>query len=95
MLADPGLVPLLMLCNASPGTRTHLPVVFHSDLIFCLLLGTLAVTNGYIGNICLIQAPKRVSSPNDMEASSILANSAAVLGIASGSFMGYLVERRL
>ena len=91
----PGLVPLIMLCNASPSTRAHLPVLFPSDLIFCSLLATLAFTNGYVGNICLIQAPKRVSAPKDREAISILTNSATVLGIASGSFVGCLLQRTL
>ena len=52
-----GLIPSFMLCNASPESRT-LPVIIDSDIAFAIMVAVLGLTVGYIGNICLILAPK-------------------------------------
>ena len=46
-----------MLCNVSPDSRT-LPVIIDSDVAFALMVAALGLSVGYIGNICLIEAPK-------------------------------------
>lgn len=46
-----------MLCNASPESRT-LPVIVDSDIAFALMVAVLGLSVGYIGNICLTEAPK-------------------------------------
>lgn len=50
-----------MLCNVSPESRT-LPVIIDSDVAFALMVAALGLSVGYIGNICLIEAPKTSGS---------------------------------
>jgi hypothetical protein len=50
-------IPLFMYCNASPGQR-HLPVVFHTDADYIMFIIFFSVSNGYFGNLCMIQGPK-------------------------------------
>ena len=52
-----GLIPLFMLCNVSPESRT-LPVIIDSDVAFAIMVAALGLSVGYIGNICLTEAPK-------------------------------------
>ena len=46
-----------MLCNVSPESRT-LPVIIDSDVAFAVMVAALGLSAGYIGNICLTEAPK-------------------------------------
>ncbi len=46
-----------MVANAAPESRT-LPVLIDSDYGFAVCVGILGFSVGYIGNLCLIQAPK-------------------------------------
>ncbi len=89
-----GLVPVLMFCNASPLFR-HTRVLFRSDAGFAAAVAALAVSSGYIGNLCGIHAPKRVKSGPEREATAILLNMAIVLGIATGSAVSYFLAQTL
>uniref|UniRef100_A0A336MAB6 CSON012193 protein n=1 Tax=Culicoides sonorensis TaxID=179676 RepID=A0A336MAB6_CULSO len=81
-------IPLLALCNTKP--RHSLPVLFHSDSIFILLMSGLAVSNGYLANIAMICAPKIVREHEKEMASSIMAAFLGV-GLAGGSMISFLL----
>ena len=87
-------IPLFMYCNAAPDLRS-LPVVFHSDAVFCCLIVLLGLTVGYIGNLTLIHAPKTSEDAESQEATSLLLTSCFVLGQASGSFGSYFIVKGL
>lgn len=89
-----GLVPLIMLCNAAPQTRTT-RVRIAPDWAFCTLNAILSVSNGYLGNICMIHGPKRLKFPVERETASILINSMIVIGIATGSALSLLLRQAL
>jgi hypothetical protein len=87
-------IPLFMYCNAAPDLRT-LPVVFHSDAVFCCLVVLLGLSVGYIGNLTLIHAPKTSDDAESQEATSLLLTSCFVLGQATGSFGSYFLMKSL
>ena len=87
-------IPLFMYCNAAPDLRS-LPVVFHSDAVFCCLIVLLGLTVGYIGNLTLIHAPKTSDDAESQEATSLLLTSCFVIGQASGSFGSYFIVKGL
>ncbi len=91
-----GIIPLVMFCNAAPVTRTSV-VAFPSDSVFCTLVAILGLTNGYVGNLCMIHSPRRLKGNHggQRELTSILTNSAIVLGIATGSALTCVVTRLL
>ena len=66
---------------------------FHSDLAFCGLVLALAVSNGYIGNVCMIYSPQMVKLPAEREAVSIFMNSMNVIGVATGSTVSYFLTK--
>ena len=55
------LIPLIMLCNAMPETRTHLPVLFKSEVYFIVFITLLGFTNGYVLINIMVNGPKAVS----------------------------------
>lgn len=89
-----GLIPLFMVCNAKPNSRT-LPLILGSDISFCTLVGTLALSVGYLGNHCLTNAPKTCDDAESQEASSLMLTATFVLGQASGSFLSYFVLKSI
>lgn len=91
----PVLVPLVMMCHMEGGGHAvrHVPGVIHSDLVFCLLVLVLSVSNGYIGNTCMIFSPQMVKLPAEREAVSIFMNSMNVIGIATGSTVSYFLTK--
>ena len=81
-----------MFCNVNPSSR-HLAVLFRYDAVFCCLVFFLAFSVGYIGNMCLIMAPKMSEDPASQEATSLALTAVFVLGQASGSFLSiFLLE---
>lgn len=89
------VVPLVMLCNAAPGARHQLPVVFDSDAVFCCLVVVLGLSVGYLGNLALIQAPKTSDMAESQEATSLILTAFYVLGQASGSFLSYFILKSI
>lgn len=79
-------VPLFLVCNI---VQNHpLPVLIHNDYIFIVMMALFAVSNGYIANICLMSAPKLVSSNEKEMASSIMAAFMGV-GLTCGSAISF------
>jgi len=89
-----GLIPFFMLCNASPESRT-LPVIVDSDIAFALMVAVLGLSVGYIGNICLTEAPKTSDDPPSQEATSLALTAFFVSAQASGSTLGYIAVNNI
>lgn len=85
-------IPLFLFCNASP-TKRELPVLFHSDMVYILLMSALALSNGYLGNICMIHGPKVWEDSQNQEATAMMLVAFLVLGTSIGSvFSNVLVK---
>ena len=50
-------IPLFMFCNAAPDIR-NLPVWFKTDADYYALMLMFSVSNGYLGNLCMMLGPK-------------------------------------
>jgi len=77
-----GFLPLFLLCNLSPGERTLVPVVFESDTAYLVIMTAFSLSNGYIGNICMMSAPQTVREHEGSTAASLMV---ALLGIGLGT----------
>jgi len=88
------LIPLFMFCNAKPESR-KLPLLFKSDAVFCSLLAILGFTVGYLGNICLTNAPKTSDDASSQEATSLILTAFFVFAQASGSFLSYFIVKNV
>ena len=89
-------IPIFLLCNASPSTRT-LPVVFTNDALFILFMSLLSLGNGYLGNLCMLNGPKKESDDNGdaQEKIAMILVAFLVLGQAFGSFASYFILQLL
>ena len=81
-------IPLFIFCNASPDTRT-LPVIFSSDADFIIITTFFALSNGYLGNICMLHGPKTVEDSVLQEETAMVLVACLVIGTGSGSFLSY------
>jgi len=52
-------IPLFLMCNI-PASELHLPYVFNHDFWPVILNVFFAVTNGYVGSLCMMNGPKLV-----------------------------------
>ena len=87
-------IPLFMLCNAAPSIR-NLPVYFSQDLDYYLLMTLFSVSNGYLGNLCMMQGPKTSESVGEQEMIASMMVAVLVLGIGGGSALSYPVVNML
>ncbi|OQR73919.1 equilibrative nucleoside transporter 1-like [Tropilaelaps mercedesae] len=84
------LVPLLMLCNISPHNCGSLPVIFYSDTVFIRVMAISGVSNGYLLNVSVVNAPK-TTSPENQELAGGLAACSMALGATYGSAISYFL----
>ncbi len=87
-------VPIFMLCNTSSSQR-HLPVIFASDAAYIIFMTVFAISNGYLGNLCMLLGPKSFSDGRDQELSAMVLVACLVLGTGSGSFLSYPIVSSL
>jgi len=83
-----GFIPLFMYCNAAPDKR-DIPVLFDKDADYYALMTVFSISNGYIGNICMMMGPKTVQNENQQEIVASMLVSILVLGIGIGSALSY------
>ena len=81
-------IPIFIFCNASPETRT-LPVIFSSDADFIIITMIFALSNGYLGNICMLHGPKTVEDSVLQEETAMVLVACLVIGTGCGSFLSY------
>ena len=83
-------IPLFPNCNIdSDKPRT---IIFKSDADFIAFMGLFAVSNGYIGNICMLHGPKSTPEKELQEAIALvllILIAGLVVGTCVGSFLSY------
>ena len=86
-------IPLFLNCNIdSAKPRT---VIFKSDADFIAFMGLFAVSNGYIGNICMLHGPKSTPEKELQEAIALILIAGLVVGTGVGSFLSYPIVASL
>eukprot|EP00088_Acartia_fossae_P026451 TRINITY_DN2728_c0_g1_i3.p1 TRINITY_DN2728_c0_g1~~TRINITY_DN2728_c0_g1_i3.p1 ORF type:complete len:453 (+),score=98.00 TRINITY_DN2728_c0_g1_i3:47-1360(+) len=75
-------LPLFLLCNLAPESRTIMPVVIESDTAYIIIMAIFSISNGYIGSICMMCAPQTVKESEAQTAASLMV---ALLGIGLGT----------
>ena len=83
-----------MLCNAAPDIR-NLPVVFATDADYYALMVMFSVSNGYLGNLCMMLGPKTSEDTSEQEMIASMMVAVLVLGIGIGSALSYPVVNLL
>jgi len=87
-------IPLFMLCNASPENR-QLPVLFNTDADYYALMAMFSISNGYLGNLCMMMGPKTSNDTLEQERIASMMVAVLVLGIGVGSGLSYPVVNLL
>jgi len=87
-------IPLLMVCNAAPDTRTHTPILISSDPIYVALMTVFAISNGYLTSVVMVSAPRRVESHQQETAANLMAGILG-LGLATGAALSALLVQLL
>ncbi|XP_062271006.1 equilibrative nucleoside transporter 1-like isoform X2 [Scomber scombrus] len=81
--------PLFMLCNVQP--RLNLPVFFHHDAVFIVLMVLFAFSNGYLASLCMCFGPKKVL-PHEAESAGVIMAFFLSLGLALGAGLSFLLR---
>ena len=79
-------VPLMLLCNIAPGQRHLIPVLMESDTAYIVLMLLLAISNGYLTTIVMVNAPGRVEEHEQQTASNLMVGLLG-LGLISGAML--------
>ena len=83
-----------MFCNAAPDIR-NLPVFFSTDADYYALMLMFSVSNGYLGNLCMMLGPKTSDNTQEQERIASLLVAVLVMGIGIGSALSYPVVNLL
>eukprot|EP00095_Tigriopus_kingsejongensis_P002892 maker-scaffold513_size150706-snap-gene-0.24 protein:Tk02892 transcript:maker-scaffold513_size150706-snap-gene-0.24-mRNA-1 annotation:"equilibrative nucleoside transporter 3" len=83
-------IPLFLFCNASPANRVYTPILFPSDTTFIFLIILFSISNGYIGNIAMMYAPKVLPDGRSQSTAASMMVSALVIGLGFGSILSTL-----
>ncbi|XP_077997115.1 equilibrative nucleoside transporter 1-like [Glandiceps talaboti] len=85
--------PLFALCNVEPrGHNT--PVVFNNDAYFIVFMAVFAISNGYLGTLCMIYGPKKVQDDHKETAGNIMALFLS-LGLGIGAALSFIVTETI
>ncbi len=69
--------------------RRKLPIYFRNDADFIAFMTFFSLSNGYLGNLCMIHGPKTTNSAELQETTAMVLVACLVLGTGSGSFISY------
>lgn len=84
-------VPLLMLCNVQPN-RSYLPVLFHHDAAFTIIMTLFSLTSGYFVCLSMSYAPQLVA-PKDAETAGALMTFFLALGLSIGAALSFPLRK--
>jgi len=87
-------IPCFMFCRAATPIRS-LPVIFNTDADYYALMVIFSVSNGYLGNLCMMLGPKTSDVKEEQEKIASLMVAVLVLGIGLGSACSYPVVNML
>ena len=79
-------IPLMLFCNIAPSQRHFISVHFPSDTVYIILVLVMAVTNGYLTSIVMVNAPGRVLDFEQQTASNLMVGLLG-LGLISGAVL--------
>ena len=79
-------IPLMLFCNIAPSQRHFISVHFPSDTVYIILVLVLAVTNGYLTSIVMVNAPGKVLDFEQQTASNLMVGLLG-LGLISGAVL--------
>lgn len=79
-------IPLLMFCNVAPHNRST-PVIFFSDVAYCIFIFTFSFLGGYLVNTCCMLGAKRMTSEFQEAAGNLIIVS-LLLGLGVGALLG-------
>ncbi|XP_062371746.1 equilibrative nucleoside transporter 2 isoform X2 [Sardina pilchardus] len=79
-------IPLLMLCNVQK--RSNLPVFFHNDAIFSVIMLLFSLSSGYCVCLTMSYAPQLVEA-KDAETAGILMTFFLALGLSIGAALSF------
>lgn len=77
-----GFIPLFLICNVLPEGRSLTSVLLESDTAYIIIMSAFSITNGYLGSLCMINAPQVVKGEEAQTAASLMV---AMLGIGLGT----------
>jgi equilibrative nucleoside transporter 1/2/3 len=83
-------IPAILFCNIQDPNRWYAPLLSNSILFF-IILGLLAITNGWFGSMTFLNAPHLVDRIDRPLASTTM-NLLLVVGLASGSAFSFLMQ---
>ena len=69
------------------GLIVHFKVLIHSDEVFLAILATMAISNGYIGNISMMFGPKMMENPIDQSRIASIMCFFLVFGVSVGALL--------
>ena len=90
-LARVAFIPLLMFCNVAPDDR-NTKVVFESEFYYAAFITMLAVSNGYVGNLALMDGTKVAAEDEANEENQEVAASVLVACLVVGCGLGSVVS---
>ncbi|XP_075920785.1 equilibrative nucleoside transporter 1 isoform X1 [Petromyzon marinus] len=86
-------IPLFMLCNASPDSRS-LPVLFHHDAAYIVFMILFAFSNGYLASLFVCFGTMRLSGPDSETAGTVMMFFLS-LGLALGAASSFVFRALL
>jgi len=88
-------IPLFLLCNAAPHSRSVTDVYIPSDTAYLIFMVIFSISNGYIGSIAMMYGPKMLQNGVDQGRAASFLVSFLVLGLAVGAAMSGLIVQLL
>lgn len=82
-------LPLFVFCNALPRKHKHLSY-FTEDYYPMVFMGLFAITNGYLGSLCMMYGPTMVESKHAETAGAMMAFM-LIIGLAFGAGFSFAV----
>ncbi|ELT88134.1 hypothetical protein CAPTEDRAFT_221180 [Capitella teleta] len=84
------IVPIFLFCNVQP--RHNLPVIFHQDWIPIVSMAVFAISNGYLGTLCMMYGPQAASGEN-LELAGAMMSFLLSLGLGVGAVCSLLLVK--
>lgn len=89
--------PLLMLCNLSSlqalgGDGATFPILIKNDAAYFIILALFALSNGWLGTVCMMSAPKRVKHVRDEALLGMVMSFTMTVGMTLGSFLSFALR---
>lgn len=94
-----GFIPLFMICHVvlrEPSTLeprpSHVPYLIRSDLLYLVIVLVFAVSNGWLGSLAMMKAPRLLTRGKDKEQAGTYMVLVLTFGLFAGSLMGFVLR---